>query len=172
MTWAAMGVPHSAVYSRSGAGQPSGSLTADCADDRRLLQMELDDLSYRVIGAAYRVHSQLGPGLLEAAYEKCLAAELDDEGLRYARQPRLALRYNGRRIGNAYRPDLIVERAIVVEIKAVTQLTSVDLAQILTYLKLSGCTLGLLLNFHVADLKKGIKRVVLGYPEPGHSSGH
>lgn len=126
---------------------------------------ELNRLSYRIIGAAYRVHSSLGPGLLEAAYEKCLAVELRDDGLRLVRQPRLPLRYNDRRIGNAYRPDIIVEASVVIEVKAARALTDVDMAQVLTYLKLSTCPLGLLLNFHVADMKKGIRRVVLGFPD-------
>ncbi|MDX1676018.1 MAG: GxxExxY protein [Longimicrobiales bacterium] len=125
----------------------------------------LNQLSYRVIGAAYRVHSWLGPGLLESAYEEALAAELRDDELRYARQQYLRVWYNGRRLGKVYRPDFIVERSLVVEIKAIRKITGLELAQTLTYLKLSGCTLGLILNFNVANMQNGVRRVVLGYDD-------
>ena len=143
-------------------------LTAESAESAEILvrghtASSLNHVSDRVIGAGIRVHRALGPGLLESAYEEAAAAEFEDDDLRYVRQRYLRVWYNGRRLGKVYRPDFIVERSLVVEIKAVRRLTGLEVAQTLTYLKLSGCRLGLVLNFNVANMQKGVRRVVLGF---------
>ena len=120
----------------------------------------LNEISYAVIGAAIRVHTTLGPGLLESTYEKCLVIELQQAGFSVERQRSLPLRYRGAVIENAYRIDLMVEGQLVLEWKAVDRLTPLDTAQLLTYLKLSGLNLGLLLNFNVQRMTAGIKRVI------------
>lgn len=119
-----------------------------------------------VIGAAMRVHSALGPGLLESTYEVCLAAELQVSGVSFERQRVLPVRYRDLHIDSGYRVDLIVEGCLVVELKSVSEFDSVHLAQVLTYLKLSGCTLGLLINFNVSSLRAGLRRVVLNHRAP------
>ena len=123
---------------------------------------DLNQLSGKIIGAAIEVHKQLGPGLLEAAYETCLAHEMELSGLFVERQKALPLVYKDLKLAHGYRIDLVVERAVVVEIKAVDGLAPVHEAQVLTYLKLSGLHLGLLINFNVPMLKEGIKRFVMG----------
>ena len=125
----------------------------------------LNEISYAVIGAAIRVHTALGPGLLESTYEKCLIIELQQVGLVVDRQRSLPITYRGTVIENAYRMDLLVEGQLVVELKAVERLTPLDTAQLLTYLKLSGLGLGLLFNFHVPRMTEGIKRVVNNFSE-------
>lgn len=105
------------------------------------------------------VHRSLGPGLLESAYEECLAYELADAGLLVERQKPLPLVYREVRMDAGYRVDILVENKIIVELKSVEMLNEVHVAQVLTYLKLSGCRLGLLMNFNVAVLKDGIKRL-------------
>ena len=120
-----------------------------------------NDLTYQIIGAAYNVHSVLGPGLLENAYKECLYYELDKIGLIVEKEKALPLIYKTVKMDTGYRADLLVEERVIVEIKAVEVFSDVHLAQVLTYLKLSGCKTGLLLNFNVADMKKGIKRVSL-----------
>ncbi len=115
----------------------------------------------RILGAAITVHRELGPGLLESAYQACLAFELEDCGLRVERQVALPVEYRGVRLDCGYRLDLIVERTVVVEIKAVERIVPVHEAQLLTYLRLSGLPLGLLLNFNVPLLKDGgIRRFI------------
>ncbi len=123
--------------------------------------MNLNDISYAVRGAAFSVHSALGPGLLESAYEDCLEYELKRNGLRVDRQICLPLRYHDLVVDNAFRIDLLVENQVVVELKAVHELTPQHTAQLLTYLKLSEKKLGLLINFHCSNLQRGIKRFVL-----------
>ncbi|WP_116125829.1 GxxExxY protein [Lewinella sp. IMCC34183] len=120
----------------------------------------LNEISYAVIGAAIRVHSALGPGLLESTYEKCLMIELNQAGLTVERQRSLPLRYKGTLIENAYRIDILVEGQLIIELKAIERLTPLDTAQLLTYLKLSGLNLGLLLNFNATKMTAGIKRVI------------
>jgi GxxExxY protein len=114
-----------------------------------------------VVKAAYAVHHGLGPGLLEGVYEVCLVHELGKRGLKVERQVVLAITYDNVRIDAGLRLDLVVENSLVVELKAVEVLLPVHLAQVLTYLKLSGFRLGLLINFNVRVIKDGIKRVVL-----------
>ncbi|KPJ57919.1 MAG: GxxExxY protein [Planctomycetes bacterium DG_23] len=121
-----------------------------------------DKLSNIVIGAAIEVHRALGPGLLESTYEACLAYELISQGIPFERQKPLPVVYKGEQLDCGYRVDLLVDRCVIVEIKAQETLLRLHEAQILTYLKLTGFKLGLLLNFNVPVMKDGIKRVVLG----------
>jgi GxxExxY protein len=119
----------------------------------------INTLTEKVIGAAIEVHKALGPGLLESAYEECLAYELRLRKLRCERQKPLALRYKEVELECGYRLDLVVEGRLILEIKAVEQLIPVHEAQLLTYLRLSGIKYGLLLNFHTPVLKQGIRRL-------------
>ena len=125
----------------------------------------LNRLTAMIIGAAIEVHRYLGPGLLESAYELCLLFELERLGLRVERQKGLPLVYKEIDLEIGYRIDLLVEGLIVVEIKAVEHILPVHEAQVLTYLKLSGCQLGLLLNFNVPLMKEGIRRFRMGFSE-------
>jgi GxxExxY protein len=122
--------------------------------------MTENELSYLLIGCAIRVHSALGPGLLESAYQACLAYELIHTGLRVEIQKGLPLVYHKVNLECGYRVDLLVENMLIIEIKSVEALTDVHLAQVLTYLRLSDLRLGFLLNFNVTRMKDGIKRVV------------
>jgi GxxExxY protein len=122
------------------------------------------EVSSLVIGAAIDVHRALGPGLLESAYEACLTYELLDRGLSLERQKALPVRYRGLHIDCGYRIDLLVEDLVIVELKAVERLSPVHEAQLLTYLRLSGYRVGLLMNFNTALLKHGIKRMVHELP--------
>ncbi len=119
-----------------------------------------NEISQLIIGCAIKVHTALGPGLLESAYEECLYYELVKEGLKVEKQKALPLIYEEIKLEVGYRLDLIVEDKVIVEIKACEGLTDVHLAQVLTYLKLSDVKLGLLINFNVTRVKDGIKRVV------------
>jgi GxxExxY protein len=118
------------------------------------------ELTHKIIGAAIEVHRQLGPGLLESAYEECLARELTLRGIFYERQKPIPVVYKSVKLDCGYRLDLLVEHRVVVELKAIEQLTPIHEAVVLTYLKLSGNTLGLLINFHVAVLKDGVRRYI------------
>jgi GxxExxY protein len=120
--------------------------------------MELNEISEKIIGAAIQVHRTLGPGLLEGAYEACLKYELEKQGIKVLSQVGLPLFYDGMKIDLGYRLDLLVEDAVIVELKAVNKITPVHEAQLLSYLKLSGKSLGLLINFNVILLKDGITR--------------
>jgi GxxExxY protein len=122
---------------------------------------EHDPLTERIIGCAIEVHRTLGPGLLESAYVEALTVELGEGGLRFARQVPVPLTYKGRYLGE-YRLDLLVEDAVVVEVKAVERFDRVHEAQLLTYLRLTGKRVGLLINFNQRLLREGIKRRVLG----------
>lgn len=120
-------------------------------------------LTYEIIGAAIEVHRQLGPGLLESAYEECLSRELAIRNIPFERQKPLPLVYKDLQLDCGYRLDLLVDGRVVVEIKAVETLAPIHDAIVLTYLKLSGCGLGLLINFHAMTLKSGIRRLVHNY---------
>ena len=126
---------------------------------------EYDRLTESIIGSAIAVHRALGPGLLESANEACLAFELVQRGHDVLRQVALPVKYRGVSLDCGYRMDLIVDGAVVVELKAVSELHALHRAQLLSYWKLSGHHVGLLINFHVLVLKDGIKRLVLGLPE-------
>lgn len=125
----------------------------------------MNELSEKIIGAAIEVHRELGPGLLESTYEACLAHELNSQGIKAVRQQKQPIHYKGLEIDEAYRIDVIVEDQIILELKVVDDLNNIHLAQLLTYLKLSGCSLGYLINFNVPLLKDGIRRVVNNHAE-------
>lgn len=118
-------------------------------------------LTEQIIGAAIDVHRALGPGLLESAYEACLSWELGARGIRHARQEPLPVTYRDQRLDAGYRLDLVVDDQVIVEIKAVERLLPIHEAQLLTYLRLSGKRIGLLMNFNVSTLRDGIRRRVL-----------
>ena len=122
--------------------------------------MTENEISYKIIGAAIELHKQLGPGLLESAYENTLAYELSALGLLVEQQVPMPFVYKQIKLDCGYRLDLSVERKVIVEIKSVETLAPVHFAQTLTYLKLSGCKLGLLINFNTLILKDGIHRIV------------
>ena len=122
----------------------------------------INRLTGAVITTAMKVHSRLGPGLLESAYEACLTHELRKQGLSVAQQVGLPVIYDGECIDLGYRIDLIVEDLVIIEIKSVEAINPVHQAQLLSYIRLSGRNVGLLINFHVAHLRDGIKRMVDG----------
>ena len=123
--------------------------------------MELEILTNKVIGIAIEVHSKLGPGLLESAYKECLFYKLAEAGLRVEKEKPMPLVFEGVHLDCGYRIDLLVEDRLVIELKSVDAINDVHLAQTLTYLKLGQFKLGLLINFNVALLKHGIRRVIL-----------
>jgi len=127
--------------------------------------MEVNWLTEQIIGAAIEVHRELVPGVLESAYRKCMCRELDIRGIRYQPELVLPVNYKGLVVDCGYRIDLLVENLVVVELKAVEKIIPVHEAQLLTYLRLGGWQVGLLLNFNVKVLKEGIRRRVLGLPE-------
>ena len=122
----------------------------------------LNDLTGKVIGLCIEIHRELGPGLLESAYEECLAYELTKAGLHFERQRALPVRYKEEQLDCGYRLDFVIEGALILELKAVTELHPIHEAQLLTYLKLDKKSLGLLINFNVPVLKHGVKRVACG----------
>ncbi|HXQ41755.1 MAG TPA: GxxExxY protein [Candidatus Udaeobacter sp.] len=124
-------------------------------------QESRDSLSERVIGLAIEVHRGLGPGLLESAYEECLAYELKNAGMAFARQVPLPVIYKSVKLDCGYRMDFVVDRNLVIELKTVERLLPIHDAQLLTYLKLGNLKTGLLLNFHAAVLREGIRRMIL-----------
>ena len=121
---------------------------------------KINKITENIIGAAIAVHRALGPGLLESAYEACLAYELVDRRMSVERQKALPVVYRGVNVDCGYRIDLLVEREVIVELKAVEKLDPIHQAQLLSYLKLSGCKVGLLINFNVKILKSGIRRFI------------
>jgi len=121
--------------------------------------MTENEISRIIFNCALKVHKALGPGLLESSYEECLYYELKQEGIHVIKQKPLPLIYNEVKLEIGYRVDLFVENKVIIEIKAVETLNDVHLAQVLTYLKLSDCKLGMLINFNVTLIKNGIKRV-------------
>ena len=127
--------------------------------------MEADHITEGIIAAAIAVHRELGPGLLESAYETCLTFELLDKGFSVQRQVEMPVVYHGHRLDCGYRMDLLVEGQVVVELKSVEGLQPLHEAQLLSYLKLSGKKVGLLLNFNVRLMKQGVRRLVLNYDE-------
>ena len=119
------------------------------------------DLTEEIIGAAIEVHRQLGPGLLESAYQACLVRELEARGIAAEQQKPISVQYKGVQVDCGYRLDLLVDGKVVVELKTVDSLEEIHEAQLLTYMKLTGCRVGLLINFNVSLLRNGIKRRVL-----------
>ena len=122
--------------------------------------MKINDLSGKIIGSAIEVHRDLGPGLLESVYKTCLSYELVMLGLSVKQEVKLPVRYKSLVFSDAYRVDLLVEDRIVIELKAVEKIMPVHSAQLLSYIKLSGHELGLLINFNVSQLSKGISRII------------
>ena len=123
--------------------------------------MEINKITEEIIGAAIEVHRHLGPGLLESAYQICLAREMALRGLSFEQEKPLSLEYKGVKLDCGYRLDFLVEQAVIVELKTVDALQPVHEAQLLTYLRLIGCKIGLLINFNVPILKQGLKRMAL-----------
>lgn len=123
--------------------------------------MSIEEIFKKVLDCSFTVHTALGPGLLESAYVECLYYELTQSGLMVEKQKPLPLIYKEVKLETDYRIDLLVESSVVIEIKSIESLCDIHMAQILTYLKLSKCRLGLLANFNVKHLKDGIKRVIL-----------
>jgi len=123
--------------------------------------MDIEKIFKKVLDCSFKVHTALGPGLLESAYEECLYFDLNKSGLKVEKQKALPLVYDEVKLDVGYRVDLLVENKVIIEIKSVEALADIHMAQILTYLKLSGCKLGLLANFNVKHLKDGIRRVIL-----------
>jgi len=119
-----------------------------------------NEIATKVIGCAIEVHRQLGPGLLESAYQECLFYELKQAGFKVEKEKKLPITYKEVTLDHGYRIDLLVENKVVIELKTVEVLNEVHTAQVLTYLKLGDYRLGLLLNFHVIVLKQGIKRII------------
>lgn len=126
---------------------------------------ELNGLTNRIIGAAIDVHREVGPGLLESAYQQCLHSVLTTQGLRVDAEYPVPLHFRGLQLDTAYRLDLLVEHEVIVEVKAIERFAPIHVAQMLTYLRLTGCKIGLLINFNVPVLVQGVKRVVLNLPE-------
>ena len=123
--------------------------------------MNIEAVFKHVLDYSFKIHTTLGPGLLESAYEECLYYELKQAGLIVEKQKPLPLVYKDVKLDAGYRLDLLVEKSVIVEIKSVESLCDIHFAQIITYLKLSGCKLGLLANFNVRHLKSGIKRIII-----------
>lgn len=121
----------------------------------------LDRIATEIVDSAFRVHTELGPGLLESVYEVCLSHELSRRGLKVRRQVSLPVMYDTIRVDAGFRLDLVVDDAVIIELKAVDALLPVHLAQVLTYLKLGDFKLGFLINFNVARIKDGVRRIVL-----------
>jgi GxxExxY protein len=121
----------------------------------------INDLTGEIIGAAIEVHKALGPGLLESIYEECLCIEFGQRSLPFERQKEVNIEYKGLKLESKYRVDLMVSKMIIVELKTVDELAPIHDAQILSYLKLAGLKVGLLINFNVPVLKDGIKRLIL-----------
>jgi len=122
--------------------------------------MHINELTSQILKYAYAVHTALGPGLLESAYEECLSYELKNSGLNVERQKILPLVYKEVKLDAGYRLDLLVENKVIIELKSVEALNDIHTAQVITYLKLSGCKIGLLINFNVKSLSHGIKRLI------------
>jgi GxxExxY protein len=122
--------------------------------------MDINELSSRIIGAAIEVHKTLGPGLLESAYEECLSHEFSFRNFSFDRQKSLPLIYKGKKLDCGYRLDMVVENAIILELKSCEKIEPIHKAQLLTYLKLSGLHLGLILNFNTTLMRDGIVRIV------------
>ena len=133
-------------------------------------QERLNAISEAVIGGAIDVHKAVGPGLLESAYEACLAYELRQRGLKVEQQKELPLRYRDVQLDCGYRLDLLVEDCVIVEVKAIETLLPIHQAQLMSYLRLTKCRLGLIINFNVTQLTRGVRRVVNEFPDSAFSA--
>lgn len=130
----------------------------------------LDQITRRIIGAAIEVHKVLGPGLLESAYEVCVAYELRQLGIKVEQQKPLPVIYKDVKLDCGYRLDLVIEDSVIVEVKAIEQLASIHDAQLISYLRLADKRVGLLINFHVQLLKNGVRRIVNNFPDSAASA--
>jgi GxxExxY protein len=127
--------------------------------------LKINEVTEAIIGAAIEVHRTLGPGLLESAYQECLAREMTLRQIAFEREKPLPLEYKGAKLDCGYRLDFLIAELVVVEVKAADSLPPISQAQLLTYMKLGGWKVGLIINFHAPLLKEGIKRLVLGLEE-------
>jgi GxxExxY protein len=125
------------------------------------MQILYQKLTGSILRCAYKVHASLGPGLLESAYEECLFYELGKQGIDVIKQKPMPLVYEQKILDVGYRIDLLVEGKVIIEVKSIDALNPIHTAQLLTYMKLSGCRVGFLMNFNVVSLKEGIKRIIL-----------
>jgi GxxExxY protein len=137
----------------------------DLASSALSMKEQLNALTNDIIGAAMTVHREIGPGTLESTYEACLTYELVDRGFAIERQKALPIVYKGRTLDCGYRIDLLVEGKVIVEVKSIERFEPVHSAQMISYLRLSGCKVGLLINFNVKWLVDGIKRIVNDFPD-------
>lgn len=128
------------------------------------------ELTHKIIAAAIEVHKNLGPGLLEAVYQLCLGLEFESHGLKYQKEATIPLLYKNKKIDHCFRLDFLVENEIILELKSIESILPVHEAQLLTYLRLSGKQVGLLINFNVPVLKQGIHRCILSFCETNRSS--
>jgi GxxExxY protein len=128
--------------------------------EKQRFEAKDDPLTYAIIGCAIKVHKKLGPGLLESPYDECLQLELNKAALTFRHQPSLRIPYEGRLLDRSFRPDFLVEEQVVVEIKSIDHFLPVHQAQVLTYMRLAAIERGLMINFNVALLVKGIKRLI------------
>src|SRR5574341_219814 len=138
-------------------------ITTECTESTEMKDLSMDklnEITEAIIGAAIEVHRTLGPGLLESAYVACLAYELMQRGFKVIQQLPLPLEYKGVKLDCGYRIDLLIEDAVIIEVKSVESLEPIHEAQLLSYLRLADCKVGLLINFNVKLLKHGIKRLV------------
>lgn len=133
--------------------------------DTEDVEMTTNDITGTIIGAAIAVHRELGPGLLESAYKACMCFELASLDVNFEPEAALKLRYRGQVLDCGYRMDLLVENRVIVELKSVVKLDPIHTAQMITYLRLAGCHVGLLINFNVKFLRDGVHRTVLGYQD-------
>lgn len=156
LTWVSCG-----VYDIKHKGTKTQRVHEEMGEVREPISGRVNQVASRIVDAAFTVHSNLGAGLLESVYEVCLEYELNKQGLQVERQVALPIVYDNLRLEAGFRHDLVVNRCVIVELKAVETLLLIHTAQVLTYLKLSKHRLGLLINFNVPLLKNGIKRIIL-----------
>lgn len=150
------GVSHSFLYNLYSPEKLNFKLNKHCG-----YMQDINTITEAILKYAFKVHTELGPGLLESSYKECLFYELTRNSIQVEKERGMPLVYENIKMEIGYRVDLIVERKVIVEIKCVELLNEVHTAQVLTYLKLSGCKIGLLLNFKTSSLKNGIKRIIL-----------
>ena len=146
---------------RALCGKKNLPLRTQSYTEKKLINMEINQITEKIIGCAIEVHKQLGPGLLESAYEECLFYELINKGLNVKKQLALPLVYKEIKLDAGYRIDLLVENKVIIEIKSVDAIADIHKAQLMTYMKLANIKLGLLINFNVTRLKDGIVRWII-----------
>jgi GxxExxY protein len=139
---------------------PNSARHGACSAGAVLIRLPSDEITNQIIGCAIEVHRELGPGLLESCYRACLARELEDTGVQLQTEVPVPVIYKGEKVDCGYRLDIVVNELVVIEVKAVDKLAPVHTAQVLTYLRLAGYEVGLLINFNTRLLKDGIKRVL------------